>query len=375
MSEHESRLITWLRFPLIAGVVFIHTDLRVVRPDLNEFPCFAECMSIFVDFICSATVPLFFFIAGYLAFFSDKRRTYFRQLRQKIRTLLVPYVLWIGVTIGIIAICQAMSPGFRLLLHKAVGDCSVSDFLWMFWDTSRATGIETDQHGPLLGQFWFLQSLMVMIVLAPLIRLLAKQLPVITLTALFIIYAWGLVPHYPGIHAGAFFYYTLGVTVACHRPHFIPILQRWGWAALPIFLILYIGKHHLLPSLPDALWAVETFLMAVAELWLASRWLTAHQRKAEAENNMRATPLIRTAWLASSSFFLFASHRYFTALLTNLARNGHLPLDTSAKAITIYVLGTVAVIMICLLLYAAMQRFLPRMTALLTGGRQSSQRF
>ena len=362
IDERDSRLIQWLRFPLMVGVVFIHTDLRVVRPDLNGLPLFSETMGLFVDFVCGAAVPLFFFISGYLFQMGYARRTYVQHLRHRLRTLILPYVLWIVLCIAIVAACQMLVPGFRLLLHKAIAECSATDFLWMFWDVSRATGINTDQHGPLVGQFWFLQCLMVLTLLMPLLRWLVRRLCVITLAVPFIVYAWGLLPHYPGIHAGALFYYTLGIAIATHRPHLALWLRQWGWTALPIFLILYIAKHHLLPQLPDALWAVETLLMVMAELWLAERWVS----RRHAGNGQLPSSV---AWLAASSFFLFASLRSFPAVLTNLARSGHLPLSSSTIALLSYLLGSAVIVVVCLACYALMRRCLPQTTRILTGGR------
>lgn len=346
----------------MVGVVCIHTDLRVVRPDLRQLSLFGEAMSLFVDFVCSAAVPLFFFISGYLFSIHYGRRSYVEHLRRKMRTLVVPYVLWIALCIAIVAACQAIVPGFRLLLHKAVADCDVTDFLWMFWDVSRATGIEADQHGPLVGQFWFLQCLMVLTLLAPLQHRLVRHLPIVTLVVLFIVYAWGLLPHLPGIHAGAFFYYFLGAAVATHRPDFTLCLRKRGWMALPVFLILYIGKRHLFPQLPDALWAVETLLMAIGELWLADRIIC---RRYPSTHQLPAV----VTWLAASSFFIFASHRFYSAVLTNLARSGKLPLAHSSTALLSYLLGSIVVVAVCVALYALMRRYLPRTTNLLTGGR------
>lgn len=358
-----SELIALMRFPLMVGVVCIHTDLRIVRPDLNDLPLFAELMSIFIDFVCSASVPLFFFFAGYLFVMTMRERSFLVHLRRRMQGIVVPYVLWIALCLMIVAACQWLKPGFSLLLHKPVGEFGVKDVLWMFWDISRSTGLAGDQHGPLVGQFWFLQCLMVQMIVSPVLLWLARHAGIFTALLLFIVYAWGFLPQAPGIHAGALFYYFAGLLCAMSKPDFTRPISRYGWAALPVFVVLYTCKHHLMPSLPDALWAVQTILMATCELWLALKWLNLRQRS----GRPALSPTL--IWMASGSFFVFAAHRFLTAVLTNMARNLLIPLGNSLQATATYLLGSAAVVVLCTGAFALLRRYMPRTLDLFTGGR------
>ena len=362
MSASESLLIRRLRFWLIVAMVCTHTDLRTVCSSLSNLPLFAAVTDVFVDLICRAAVPLLSIFSGYLFYINARKRTYVEQLQHKSMTLLVPYVLWNIICIIIVALCQAVVPSFRLLLHKAVSDCTLTDFLWMFWDISRATGLDTDQHGPIIGQFWFLQSLMVLIIFTPLLRPLVSKVPYIILPTLFVVDVLQLIPPLPGIHIGIYFYFILGAVIALHRPHFTPLLKQWGWIALPFLIITYILKRHLMPSLPDGLYIVEKLLMAVSILWLTWKVLNRHSDRSHNDTVMQI-------FLTSGSFFVFAFHRFVSAVSTNLARNGHLPIDNSLSALAVYILSTAAVIFICLAVYTFMKRFLPSITSMLTGGR------
>ena len=70
-----SKTIDFLRFPLIVGVVFIHTDFSniviggVKQISFVNFPVFARIFFLFSKVIFEVCVPLFFFISGFLFFY------------------------------------------------------------------------------------------------------------------------------------------------------------------------------------------------------------------------------------------------------------------------------------------------------------------
>jgi len=69
-----SKTIDFLRFPLIVGVVFIHTDFSNIiiqgskQVDLRQFAVFAQVFLLFSKLVFEVCVPLFFFISGFLFF-------------------------------------------------------------------------------------------------------------------------------------------------------------------------------------------------------------------------------------------------------------------------------------------------------------------
>ena len=105
MTDLQSRTIDTLRFPLMLGVVFIHSafmsyfypDGRTVF-DLENMPVYSLAAYIFSDNLGQIAVPLFFFMSGYLFFYGNGGgfgwRGYLVKLKKRCRTLLVPYVVW-----------------------------------------------------------------------------------------------------------------------------------------------------------------------------------------------------------------------------------------------------------------------------------------
>lgn len=69
----QSRVISFLCFPLIVGVLFIHsqTSLSVVEGISNiETPIFDVIRDLFSLILPAVSVPLFFMMSGYLFFYN-----------------------------------------------------------------------------------------------------------------------------------------------------------------------------------------------------------------------------------------------------------------------------------------------------------------
>ena len=82
-----------------------------------------------------------------------------------------------------IFILQQIKPNINLLLHKQIADFRIQDFILIFWNIREVTGCQTDQVGPLVGQFWFIQCLLVYTLLAPIIWYATQKLRMIFVIA------------------------------------------------------------------------------------------------------------------------------------------------------------------------------------------------
>ena len=124
-DELQSKTISFLRFPLIVGVVFIHFNL--VKMGLSAhgvnycagYPdWFYHLIRFFSEVLPSMAVPMFFLFSGYLFFYRTDFDgvIYKTKLRKRINTLLIPFVLWNVVGALMIAMykipfLQAVLPG------------------------------------------------------------------------------------------------------------------------------------------------------------------------------------------------------------------------------------------------------------------------
>lgn len=101
-DEIQSKTINWLRFPLAVAVVLIHISPKIDTQSINysslsSDDLYALFASLFSHVITYIAVPCFFLFSGFLFFFKVNRFTrelYFKKLRVRALTLLVPYLLW-----------------------------------------------------------------------------------------------------------------------------------------------------------------------------------------------------------------------------------------------------------------------------------------
>lgn len=97
-----SKTISYLRFPLTVGVVFIHFDLSQgldiagATHGLNNPNWYYFIINLISGTLATIGVPLFFLISGFLFFYRrDFDETVYKQkLKSRFMTLFIPYVLW-----------------------------------------------------------------------------------------------------------------------------------------------------------------------------------------------------------------------------------------------------------------------------------------
>ena len=132
-DELQSKTINYLRFPLILLVVIAHYNVAergftyhgveycIDRPDW-----FLWLTNLISEIMPKIIVPIFFIISGYLFFFRGdfNGHVYRQKLRKRVRTLLIPYILW-----NLIPILLHVLYLLPFAFHQTVSDlhCSVHD--------------------------------------------------------------------------------------------------------------------------------------------------------------------------------------------------------------------------------------------------------
>ena len=113
VSELQSKTISFIRFPLIILIVYIHnqgmgtslSEVSISWASFSDIDAYNLLRVLITDVIARAAVPAFFILSGYLFFFgktSFSREIWLIALKKRFWTLFVPFVLW-----NIIAACLA----------------------------------------------------------------------------------------------------------------------------------------------------------------------------------------------------------------------------------------------------------------------------
>ena len=192
----DSLTIRSLRLPLALCIIFVHLHMQVSGTQIgwgrltspDAWRIFA-CISI--NELAAIAVPLFFMMSGYL-FFCGPQSPEVREpgipppglrppalgwwlgkWRRRVRTLLVPYVLFCLLAVVGLTVNHAMQ-GHTLAdsLHTYLGN---GKWLHNFWDV-HTTGHNTNILGitkpvsyPVCIPLWFIRDLMVIVLMSPLV--------------------------------------------------------------------------------------------------------------------------------------------------------------------------------------------------------------
>ena len=188
-DELLSKTISYLRFPLTIGVVFIHFNLsnglgiRGVLYGLNNPEWYYCIIHLVSDVLSRIGVPLFFLISGFLFFYRKgfDGNIYKQKLKTRAKTLLVPFLLW--NVIAIIWYLKCFIPGLSSFYRPVEIQISFTRILSTFFCNTGNNGIiiTAASSGPALGVYpidvplWYVRDLMVMIILTPILYFLIDK--------------------------------------------------------------------------------------------------------------------------------------------------------------------------------------------------------
>ena len=356
MDALTSRVVSFLRFPLIVAVIGIHCNLLVKNPELETRSVFYFLVYITMKLVCIA-VPLFFFISGFL-FFKEgifDFALYSNKLKSRFHTVLVPYLLWNIIYFVILGVMQFIKPDTLVILHKHITDFRWQDFLWIFWDISQITGLADDQRACLVGAFWFLQCLFVLFLVSPIIYYIIRYLRHFTLLIIGILYFTDFILEMPGIQCNAFVYYMLGAYCSIMCIDFISIVKRIPVQAHIVLLIAAVLVSYLMNE-NDTTYNI-TDLFVQAAVFAITAFMIETQRWKESR------------YLVSSVFFVFSVHRLFSASLMTVSTYLIPSIDNDFIIYLYYILTIILTILASLVVYQVSLKITPGITSILNGRR------
>lgn len=360
----QSKTIAFLRFPLIVGVVLIHSKMSdvviggVTLVNVADYPFFDYFTYLFSEIFARIAVPLFFFISGFLYFYKPDvfdGRVYLQKMKKRDRTILVPYLCWNLLIMFLFLFADNFFPGLFSGRNKPVSDYSWSDWLWAFWNTQE---IDINREGafPVNYPFWFIRDLMVVMLFSPVVYLLVKKLKAYSVLLLGCLWLTGFWVNWVGFSITAFFFFSAGAYFGIHKKNFVePLKSKLMGLALiyAIFVVLELCFRDV-----EELGYVHNvgilFGMAFA-IGLTAYFLE--------KGSWRVN-----TFLSESSFFVYAYHAMPLAFIIKLAFKAIQP-QSGGTLWLLYILCPTIAVLIGLVLYYILKRCIPRFTAIITGGR------
>lgn len=353
-SHSKIEAIEILRFPLIILIVFVHlipSEIYSVQLSLDGHDIYTLFSELISHNIGRIAVPCFFLFSGYFFFFKIQIfdvNVYVKQLCKKLITLGVPYLIWIVMFVLIVLVKNFIFGKLGLMEDDMYADLERSSYYDILWG------------GPFLFPLWYLRDLICMVVLSPIFYMLFKYTKGLGLFLLIFAYmmVWEL--NIPGLSTTAFFFFGAGAFMGIYKYDLMALGLRYkAWKLLAAVLFLGIATNFNATSHYE--YWIRPFILTGVLVTLCIGNILVKTNKLKSH----------LLGLSASVFFIYAIHSIY---IINWVKGGvaKSPLLVSGwgKLIGYFIIPIVCML-VCLLLYRVMKKFLPRVLDILTGERMN----
>ena len=357
MSEDFSKVIKFLRFPLIVGVVLIHSTLSSMmihgQPLLigDDWYFFKTLTKLLSGILAHVAVPLFFFISGYLFFIKLKSfnlMAYKQSIGIRIFSFVIPYMFWNLFVIFVFFIVEIVAPQYLSGKYKLISQWGGEDWFLAFWNFQSTTY-------PRCYQFWFIRDLIVILFLfSPLIYFLTKKINLILPILLMVNWFFDFFNFGIGLSNVALFFISLGAYFGITKYDFMNVLKKYCSYLIALYVILALTELfctnneylHKLNILFGICAVIDIVLLIV--------------------NQNIKIPTI----FSNATFFVYALHGvlliFVQKILVYVIFN---PTNSDLKATLIYLCSAISTIFLCTICHLISTKFFPKITSIVSGGR------
>ena len=361
-KELLSNTISYLRFPLIVGVIFIHNkmgeiDVQGVKLSYNEYPWLTHIMDFFSSVLPTVCVPLFFFISGFLFFYNNDfdKNIYIKKIKSRCNTLLKPYLIWnfIGFLILLIQMHPRFSSLFPLLKDYRI---DISEFLSYFWMRELPMDPPGGHAMPINYPLWFIRDLFILVIASPIIYWLIKKTKYSFIIILCVIWFYNLGLHVglPGLCHQSLFFFPLGAYFSINNINFVAFANKLRWSP---FLYTFLAVVDTMTK-----GEADNFLFHKLGILVGLIFFVYLASIIVLKKNIKTNNISRDA-----CFFIFAMHGLFiTKFMKAIVMTTH-P-NSPYFVLFIYFFVPIITIFICLFLYKIICFYSPVVAKTITGG-------
>lgn len=361
IDDKTSLTISNLRFPLIVLIVLIHSYISDItiggasyKISIERYPLYSNLSFFLSRVISHIAVPLFGLISGYLYFNNLKKNggftweMYINKTKSRCKSLLVPYLFWNTALLLIYAVGQAILPDLTGGSRKLIADYTVIDYLNSYW--------AIDDGCPMCFQLWFIRDLFVVSLLSPVIFYAIKYCGKLLILLIVLAFLAGLNIPIPTLESSVISFFVIGAFLSIKK---IPLVFNdnilWlylGYSVLVIATMVLYNFSNTENSLPlnlarkcSVIIGVVIMPNVVSKMFKSKHYL-----------------------LGNSSFFLYATHAFVLSVFLRLTLKVVI-FQSDIVLTTIYMAIPAITILIITVLFCILNKYLPRFTRLITGGR------
>ena len=368
-----SQALNLLRFPLAIIIVIDHTFLNThvvsrVIGQLDNWGIFLAVRSFIRSFLLGQSVPIYFFIAGYVFFLNIKLTgdIYLRKMSNRFKSLVIPYILWNMLAI-VVAI---LSHYIQVYIGKEVGEINLSfdSIAKCFWNYDGSIiGKPCDPSGyPIDGPLWFVRNLIVIAFITPVINWCYKStgwlLPLVSGVAWFIDVDLGN-PMLSSIVTGIFFF-SWGGYISINQKNVLNEFIRLRVSCALCYIVsgMILVAIYLSFPLPEVIVKQVGYIKNVT---IITGFFCAFNIALSLIKNFHLKP---SELLSKASFFVYAAHVIVLGYVFNAMTIVFPPVSEYSWFFDLIITD----IVLCAGLtgiYIWMHRYTPGILRLFTGGR------
>ena len=358
ISEETSKRITSLRFLLAVFVVFIHNTISQEMAVENSYVYNNSTIGVWIQniiaFFTTSAVPLFLLFAGYLQ--AKKSDTYLILLRKKIRSLLIPYILWIALYLFYETLVKSW------LIKTLPSLFSDHNNVYKFWSVKdyffHILGYSSEQGGvPLAaGQFWFVRNLFLFVLISPLFVFLVKKTPFFVFLSISTIFVsvniiWEVNLPY------SLFYYIGGLYLGFYDFNLFEKIDRIKWYEIGFYFVVVLLLYIFQIQLP-CYSALATLFSSLIILKFSNVLIQSNKI------------FEITKYLSDFSFFLYAIHMPVLNVLVQKVWLRFFPMKNTFFCLFQFFGSTIIIVIIGTYIGIFLRKICPPLFSLLNGGRK-----
>jgi len=366
----QSKVVDFLRFPLMIGVVIIHSRFTIIlQPQMLEYVqtggIYFYVSWLFSKVIFGICVPVFFFISGYL-FFREGNLTiqsYVYKLKRRFFSVFVPFFCWnliyvlIFIFLGynILYLDNGEPKGIVPWLNGNTGGGLNKACCWVMGVFFNFNGSGSPADVP----FWYIRELICMFILAPVVYWFVKYLKHYGLVIAILV--WVLSGQYVTLPyllmRPAILFFIMGAYFALNKINLVELFSRiggWIYGCYGVVAIIDLFTNEFeynnyIHRVTILMGGVVAFKVATAIVW----------RKEHPDSDLMKQ-------IKSTNFFIFAFHwilLYWLAFpLSKLVHNG-----SDLSLITIYFMQIILCCTISIFLGMVLNKLFPRTMKFING--------
>lgn len=372
-TDLRSQSLDLLRFPLAIIIVLVHVfnkESIIVGDKIYEIynVSLYNDFLLFVDgFLRGISVPVYFFISGYVFFLGVNdftKEVYIKKLRNRIYTLLIPFVIWNipDILIGLIKyIFNTVGMGFQTFGVEL--NLTLTNILSCFWQYNGELFVPITPQGerivessifPINVPLWFMRDLMVVVIFTPLINFVTEHTKYLFFVVLAVL---SLIPNIQIPYLEAFLFFSMGSYFSIYKKDMVTEFGRYFKVSMiiyPLFsllVIMAIKDNNIILSKIFKQISVFGFLIFAYNI---SIWI------------LKNTNIKPSKILSSASFFIYITHVLIFARITKILFILIKP-DNGIATISVYGLSTAFTVLSLLMVYIIMRKYFFGILQFVTG--------